>query len=84
MTKPIVSGITCEEKYKEALERILAWDEHSLELAVNRGSNGVRDYYRTVAKEALAHTGREWCCGASRASNGWHHDTGCENFGMVY
>lgn len=41
-------------KLREALERIAAWNEHATDVAVNFGSNGVRDYYRTVAREALA------------------------------
>lgn len=45
--------MSTENKMREALERIAAWDEHDLDLAVNFGSNGVRDYYRAIAREAL-------------------------------
>jgi len=43
-----------ENKMREALERISRWEEHTLELAVNYGSNGVIDHYRQIASEALA------------------------------
>ena len=39
-----------------ALDRIEAWREHTLEFAVDHGSNGVRDYYRQIAHTALAAT----------------------------
>lgn len=42
-------------KLREALQRIANWNEHSIDFAVNYGSNGVRDYYRAIAEEALAH-----------------------------
>lgn len=42
------------EAYQNALSQIEAWQSHTLELAVERGSNGVRDFYRQIAKEALA------------------------------
>jgi len=35
-----------------ALERIAAWDEHDVSLSVDYGSNGVRDYYRRIARDA--------------------------------
>lgn len=38
----------------DALRRIAAWDEHPASLGVDFGSNGVRDYYRRVALDALA------------------------------
>ena len=37
----------------EALERILSWDEVDVETRINIGSNGVQDYYRSVAEKAL-------------------------------
>jgi len=40
-----------------ALERIAQWDEHDVSMSVNFGSNGVRDYYRRVAIDALASVG---------------------------
>lgn len=36
-----------------ALERISNWDEHPARLSIDRGSNGVRDFYRNIAQEAL-------------------------------
>lgn len=36
-----------------ALQVIVGWNTHSLELAANQGSNGVRDYYRYIAATAI-------------------------------
>lgn len=38
---------------REALERIASWSEHPAMLGVDYGSNGVRDYYRKIARDAL-------------------------------
>lgn len=38
---------------KAALSKIEEWDQHTIDLAVNQGSNGVRDLYRDVARKAL-------------------------------
>lgn len=43
-----------EAKYREALQRIANWNEHATDYAISFGSNGVRDYYRAIATEALA------------------------------
>lgn len=40
---------------REALERIASWSEHPAMLGVDYGSNGVRDYYRKIARDALTH-----------------------------
>lgn len=40
---------------REALERIASWSEHPAMLGVDYGSNGVRDYYRKIARNALTH-----------------------------
>lgn len=40
--------------YAQALQTIADWNAHSLELAVEQGSNGVRDFYRQIAIAALA------------------------------
>lgn len=40
---------------ERALNRIAAWDEHDVSMSVDYGSNGVRDYYRRVAREAVSH-----------------------------
>jgi hypothetical protein len=45
---------TERDGYVEALEVIAKWESHSTELAVDYGSNGVRDFYRTKAQQALA------------------------------
>ncbi|MFG6441106.1 hypothetical protein [Roseateles sp. LKC17W] len=36
-----------------ALQRIATWDEHDVSMSVDYGSNGVRDYYRRVALDAI-------------------------------
>ena len=41
---------------REALERIASWSEHPVMLGVDYGSNGVRDYYRKIARDALTHS----------------------------
>jgi len=38
----------------KALKRIASWSEHSPEFSIDFGSNGVRDMYRSIAKEAIA------------------------------
>ena len=38
----------------EALEKIAAWNSHDPMLGVDYGSNGVRDFYRKIARAALA------------------------------
>lgn len=37
-----------------ALKRISAWNEHTVKFAVDHGSNGVRDLYRSIADDAIA------------------------------
>ena len=36
-----------------ALQKIAIWQSHSSDLSVDYGSNGVRDFYRLIAKQAL-------------------------------
>lgn len=38
---------------REALEQIAAWDQHTSEFSADYGSNGVRDFYRGIARAAL-------------------------------
>lgn len=38
---------------RTALMRIVNWNEHDKSLALDFGSHGVRDYYRSIAKSAL-------------------------------
>lgn len=45
-----------EQRIKEleaTLQNIVDWNSHPIDLAVNQGSNGVRDFYRYVANEAI-------------------------------
>lgn len=41
---------------RKTLKIILEWNSHAVELAYDYGSNGVRDYYRNIAKRALQDT----------------------------
>lgn len=38
----------------QALQQIADWNSHTTEYAVDYGSNGVRDFYRNIARAALA------------------------------
>jgi hypothetical protein len=40
----------------QALQQIADWDSHTTECAVEYGSNGVRDFYRNIARAALSAT----------------------------
>ena len=42
------------EELRNALQQIADWNSHSLQLAVEHGSIGVRDFYRQIALDALA------------------------------
>lgn len=44
------------EQLREALQKILNWNCHTTNYAVHFGSNGVRDFYRDIARQALATT----------------------------
>ena len=44
------------ERLERALIRISNWNEHSMEVAIEHGSNGVRDHYRQIAWKALEKT----------------------------
>lgn len=41
------------DRLESALVRITNWDTHNPQLAVDHGSNGVRNYYRNIARSAL-------------------------------
>ena len=41
------------EALEAALQKIAIWQSHSSELSVDYGSNGVRDFYRLIATQAL-------------------------------
>ena len=38
----------------EALKTIESWNSHTTAYAVDFGSNGVRDFYRAIARQAIA------------------------------
>lgn len=38
----------------EALKTIESWDSHATAYAVDSGSNGVRDFYRAIARQSIA------------------------------
>jgi hypothetical protein len=38
----------------EALTKIERWSSHTTQMAVDHGSNGVRDLYRAIASSAIA------------------------------
>lgn len=40
----------------QALQEIADWNSHTTEFAVDYGSNGVRDFYRCIARAALSAT----------------------------
>lgn len=40
----------------QALQQIAAWNSHTTEYAIDYGSNGVRDFYRNIARLALSAT----------------------------
>ena len=42
------------EELRNALQQIADWNSHSLQLAVEHGAVGVRDFYRQIALDALA------------------------------
>jgi hypothetical protein len=45
------------QRLREALEQIAGWQSHTLPFAVDFGSNGVRDFYRNIARDALSTNG---------------------------
>jgi hypothetical protein len=38
----------------DALDKIETWSTHTADFSLNYGSNGVRDFYRSIAREAIA------------------------------
>lgn len=44
------------KRLREALQRIVVWNELSVGRVADIGSNGERDYYRDIAEKALAQT----------------------------
>lgn len=46
------------EAITKALQQIADWNSHTTEFAVDYGSNGVRDFYRGIARAALSQAGQ--------------------------
>jgi len=44
------------DRLESALICIVNWDTHNLQCAIDHGSNGVRNYYRNIARTALEET----------------------------
>ena len=44
------------DRLESALIRIANWNTHNLQCAIDHGSNGVRNYYRNIARAALEET----------------------------
>lgn len=44
------------ERYRDALDKIETWSTHTATFSINYGSNGVRDFYRAIAREAMKGT----------------------------
>lgn len=58
-TKPLYTDpqqSAVEFVLRQALQQIADWSSHTAEFSVDYGSNGVRDLYRRIAREALAST----------------------------
>ena len=51
--KAAAHAINCHDGLVDALERVVKWNELSVETRVDIGSNGERDYYRAIVEEAL-------------------------------
>lgn len=48
--------MTQHDTLTQALQQIADWNSHTTEYAVDYGSNGVRDFYRNIARAALSAT----------------------------
>ena len=48
--------MTQHDTLTQALQQIADWNSHTTEYAVDYGSNGVRDFYRSIARAALSAT----------------------------
>ena len=53
----------------EALKTIESWNSHTTAYAVDFGSNGVRDFYRAIARQSIAKA--EAALAAPRSDDGW-------------
>jgi hypothetical protein len=53
----------------EALKTIESWNSHTTAYAVDFGSNGVRDFYRAIARQSIAKA--EAILAATQSDNGW-------------
>lgn len=48
-----ITSLAQNRLLKNTLKTIFEWNSHTIEFSINQGSNGVRDLYRTKAKQAL-------------------------------
>ena len=53
----------------EALKTIESWNSHTTAYAVDFGSNGVRDFYRAIARQSIAKA--EAILAATQPDDGW-------------
>lgn len=53
----------------EALKTIESWNSHTTAYAVDFGSNGVRDFYRAIARQSIAKA--EAILAATQTDDGW-------------
>ena len=53
----------------EALKTIESWNSHTTAYAVDFGSNGVRDFYRAIARQSIAKA--EAILAATQSDDGW-------------
>ena len=58
----------------EALKTIESWNSHTTAYAVDFGSNGVRDFYRAIARQSIAKA--EAILAATQSDDGWIPWTG--------
>lgn len=59
------------EAITKALQQIADWNSHTTEFSVDYGSNGVRDFYRGIARAALSQAGQG---GQGEAVDGFRGD----------
>ena len=53
----------------DALKTIESWNSHTTAYAVDFGSNGVRDFYRAIARQSIAKA--EAILAATQPDDGW-------------
>ena len=60
----------------EALKTIESWNSHTTAYAVDFGSNGVRDFYRAIARQSIAKA-EAILAAPQPADDGWIPWAGC-------